>query len=120
DLVAQGVARVAPELILVGLAGSRGLAHLRERGLRVAAEGFADRAYQGDGALVPRSDPRALVTDPATAAAQAVRLARSGAVEPIAVPPAPRGAAAILAAVRRALVAAGFALEPLAVERGQP
>lgn len=43
-------------------------------GLRYAREGFADRAMRPDGSLVPRSEPGALLTDPAAAAAQAQRL----------------------------------------------
>ncbi|MBO4205855.1 LamB/YcsF family protein [Micromonospora echinofusca] len=49
-------------------------------GLRVVAEGFADRGYQPNGALVPRTAPGALLTDPAAVAAQAVQLATQGTV----------------------------------------
>jgi UPF0271 protein len=45
------------------------------RGLRYASEGFADRRMRDDGSLVPRSEPGALITDPAAAAAQATVLA---------------------------------------------
>jgi UPF0271 protein len=45
------------------------------RGLRYASEGFADRRMRDDGSLVPRTEPGALITDPATAAAQASLLA---------------------------------------------
>jgi UPF0271 protein len=41
------------------------------RGVRYASEGFADRRMRADGGLVPRSEPGALLTDPAEAAAQA-------------------------------------------------
>ena len=44
-------------------------------GLRYLREGFADRAVRPDGSLVPRSEPGALVTDPAAAAARARELA---------------------------------------------
>jgi UPF0271 protein len=44
-------------------------------GLRYLREGFADRATRPDGTLVPRSEPGALITDPARAAAQARFLA---------------------------------------------
>jgi UPF0271 protein len=43
-------------------------------GLRYAREGFADRRMRDDGSLVPRSEPDALLVDPAAAAAQAVAL----------------------------------------------
>lgn len=44
-------------------------------GLRYLREGFADRATRPDGTLVPRSEPGALVTDPALAAARTRELA---------------------------------------------
>ena len=44
-------------------------------GLRPVAEGFADRGYLPDGGLVPRSDPRALVRDPAEVARRVIRMA---------------------------------------------
>src|SRR2546430_8420045 len=40
----------------------------RARGLRVASEVFADRTYQPDGSLTPRSQPDALIRDEAVAA----------------------------------------------------
>jgi len=72
-------------------------------GLRVAAEGFADRRYEADGTLRSRQLAGALITDPAEAAAQAVRLAREGGVETICVHGDTPGAANILEACRRAL-----------------
>ncbi|MBI2213447.1 MAG: 5-oxoprolinase subunit PxpA [Acidobacteria bacterium] len=47
----------------------------RERGFPVVREAFADRRYLPDGALVPRSDARALLEGPGDAAAQAVSIA---------------------------------------------
>ncbi|MEW2332693.1 5-oxoprolinase subunit PxpA [Micromonospora chersina] len=44
-------------------------------GLRVVAEGFADRNYLPNGQLVPRSAANALVSDPDEVAARAVRMA---------------------------------------------
>ncbi|MEH1098674.1 LamB/YcsF family protein [Micromonospora sp. CPCC 205561] len=44
-------------------------------GLRVVAEGFADRGYLPNGALVPRGAAGALVTDPEEVALRAVRMA---------------------------------------------
>jgi len=43
-------------------------------GIRYLREGFADRAMRPDGTLVPRSEPGALITEPALAAAQAATL----------------------------------------------
>ena len=91
---------------LFGLAGSAMLEVWRGMGLRVAAEGFADRRYEADGTLRSRKLPGALITDPAEAAAQAVRLAREGGVETICVHGDTPGAPVILEACRRALQSA--------------
>jgi UPF0271 protein len=56
-------------LVLLGLPGSR-LEALSAGRCRFVAEGFADRRYQPDGSLVPRSRPDAFVHDPAEAIAQ--------------------------------------------------
>ncbi len=47
-------------------------------GLRVAAEGFLDRAYEDDGSLTPRSEPGAVIADPRAAAARAIEWVRTG------------------------------------------
>jgi UPF0271 protein len=91
---------------LFGLAGSPMLEVWRGMGLRVAAEGFADRRYEADGTLRSRQLPDALITDPAEAAAQAVRLVSEGGVETICVHGDTPGAANILEACRRALQSA--------------
>ena len=52
----------------------------REAELPVAEEAFADRRYLPDGSTVPRTEPRAVITDPDEAAEQAVGLARDRAV----------------------------------------
>jgi 5-oxoprolinase (ATP-hydrolysing) subunit A len=49
-------------------------------GLRLAREGFADRQYEDDLTLSPRSIPGTVIHDPALAAAQALRMARYGEV----------------------------------------
>jgi len=95
-----------PRARVFGLGGSLMLDVWREMGLRVAAEGFADRRYEADGTLRSRKLPDALITDPAEAAAQAVRLARAGAVETICVHGDTPGAVNILEACRQALAAA--------------
>jgi UPF0271 protein len=71
------------------------------RGLRYASEGFADRRMRDDGSLVPRSEPGALITDPAAAAAQATRLAER--FDTICCHADTPGALAIAGAVHKAL-----------------
>jgi 5-oxoprolinase (ATP-hydrolysing) subunit A len=113
EAVARGVALHDPGLVLVGLAGSPALELWRALGFAVAGEGFADRAYEPDGSLRSRRLPGALITEPAEAAAQALRLARDGPVDTICVHSDTPGAARILAEVRRVLAGRGFLLRPL-------
>ena len=107
--VGEGVLAISSDLVLVGLAGSTALGVWRDLGLRVAAEGFADRAYDARGQLRPRTQSGSLIVDPAIAAVQAVRLAREG-CETVCVHADTKGALLILDAVRRALEAAGYAI----------
>jgi UPF0271 protein len=79
--MAEGVARVDPQLILVGLAGSCLLQAAKEAGLAAASEVFADRAYNPDGTLVSRRLPGAVIDDPAVVAARVLRMVRQGTVE---------------------------------------
>ncbi len=74
--IVEGVRRFRPSLVLIGAAGSMLIEAAREAGLAVAEEAVADRRYRPDGSLVPRGEPRALITDPDEAAEQAVLLAR--------------------------------------------
>jgi UPF0271 protein len=80
----------------------------RATGLRFVAEGFIDRGYRPDGTLIPRGEPGALIEEDAAAVAQALRLARSGAVRTLCVHGDGPQAARLLAAVRAALAADGF------------
>jgi UPF0271 protein len=78
--VAEGVYEADPRLVLVGLAGSRLLAAGAECGLSTISEVFADRTYQADGSLTPRSRPDALIHDPAVAVAQVLGMLQDGRV----------------------------------------
>lgn len=73
--VAHAVAAFDAGLMLVGLAGSCLPEAGKAAGLGVLHEGFADRRYAADGSLVSRETAGSLLTDPAHAAAQALRLA---------------------------------------------
>ncbi len=61
DAIAQAVKAVDPSLRLVGLAGSELIRAGERVGLVTRQEVFADRRYQGDGTLVPRNQPDALI-----------------------------------------------------------
>lgn len=52
-------------------------------GIPFVAEAFLDRGYLPSGGLVPRTDPGALLHDPAVVAARAVRLATERVVEAV-------------------------------------
>ena len=65
--IADGVGRWTRDVTLVGLAGSLMLDVFRDAGFRVAAEAFADRRYEANGALRSRKFEDALIRDPAEA-----------------------------------------------------
>ncbi|MDQ3169715.1 MAG: LamB/YcsF family protein [Acidobacteriota bacterium] len=113
DAIARAIAQVDRVLVMVGLPGSALERAAAKAGLRFAAEGFADRAYETDGSLVSRAKPGALITDPALAAEGALRLVREGRVSTICIHSDTPHAAAIGAAVRRALEGAGVRVVPL-------
>lgn len=75
-LLSSFVYEFDPALAMVGLAGSALPRAARQTGLRAVSEAFVDRAYCGDGTLVPRSDPRALLQDHEQALKQGLALTR--------------------------------------------
>jgi UPF0271 protein len=74
--IARAVAAFDRSLWLFGLPGSCLLDAGAAQGLRVCAEGFADRAYEPDGSLVSRQKPGSVIHDAATVVERAVRMAR--------------------------------------------
>jgi 5-oxoprolinase (ATP-hydrolysing) subunit A len=74
--IAKAVAAFDRTLILFGLPGSEILAAGRAAGLRVAAEVFADRAYEPDGSLASRRKPGAVIHDADAVVARAVRMVK--------------------------------------------
>jgi UPF0271 protein len=76
--LAGAVAAFDQSLILFALPNSEVVKAGHERGLRVAAEAFADRAYEPDGSLVSRQKPGAVLHDARLVTARAVRLATDG------------------------------------------
>ncbi len=123
--IADAVRAVSADLVLVGLAGSASLEAGRRVGLRVAAEGFADRAYEPDGTLRRRDLAGAVHEDPAVAAAHAVSIATEHRVvatdgrpitidaDTVCIHGDTPGAPAIARAVREALQQAGVRLAPM-------
>ncbi len=70
-------------LPVLGLPGSALLRAAEAAGLRAVPEFFVDRGYAGDGTLVPRSEPGALLDDPARAAQRLLRLLTDGVVRAV-------------------------------------
>jgi UPF0271 protein len=94
--LAEGFTVIGPSRgLLADAARKAGIAYMRE--------GFADRRAYPDGTLVPRSEPDALITDPAAAAACAIELVAAGQVDTICCHADTPGAHAIVSAVRTAL-----------------
>jgi len=70
--IAQVVQEIDPGLILLARSGSEMVKQARLIGTRVVEEAFADRNYQENGDLVPRSHPQALISDPVEASERAL------------------------------------------------
>lgn len=71
---------INPELILYGLSGSEMKRQADQRGLRFINEVFADRTYQADGSLTPRTSSNALIESQETAIRQVLKMVREGKV----------------------------------------
>lgn len=83
DAIAKAVHACDPALILVGLAGSELIRAGKHYGLTTRQEVFADRGYQADGSLVPRSQPGALIEDEEQSLAQTLEMVQNGRVKSI-------------------------------------
>jgi UPF0271 protein len=78
DAVARAVRAFDSALVLFGPPGSELLRAAAAAGLSGAAEGFADRTYEPDGSLTPRSTPGAVVHDAAAVVRRGVRMVSEG------------------------------------------
>jgi len=77
----EAIASYDRNLGVLVLAGSPAAGVLRDQGLRVVAEGFADRGYTAQARLVPRSQPGAVLTDAAAVAERGWRIATGTPIE---------------------------------------
>jgi UPF0271 protein len=124
--VVDAVALYDRSLPVLGLPGSALLRLAAEAGLTPVEEAFADRGYTPQSMLVPRSQPGALLHDPAEVAARVVRMITAGQVTSVDgkdVPVSARsvcvhgdspGAVAMAVAVRQALLDAGVEIRAFA------
>jgi UPF0271 protein len=102
-LVAASLQSLGERITVVGPSSGALASAAARAGLGFAREAFADRGERLDGSLVPRSEPGALIVDPASAAARARQLALSLNVETVCIHGDTPRSAALAAAVRNAL-----------------
>ena len=80
NTIAKAVRDFDASLILFGLSGSHSISEAKATGLQTASEVFADRSYQDDGSLTPRSQPNALIEQADKAVQQASQMIKEGTV----------------------------------------
>lgn len=107
-LFADAVSSLAPGAAVFGPPSGALREACAATGVVFVAEGFIDRGYRGDGALIPRGEPGALLHDEAAAVAQALALVRARRVRTLCVHGDGPAAARLLTASREALSAAGI------------
>jgi UPF0271 protein len=78
--IAEAVKDFDSNLILFGLSESHSIHEAKAAGLKTASEVFADRTYQDDGSLTPRSQPNALIEDADKAIQQVLQMIKKGTV----------------------------------------
>jgi len=72
--IAEAVKAVDKNLVFYGLSGSCLISEAENLGLKTASEVFADRSYQADGSLTPRSEPNALIKDSEQTVSQVLQM----------------------------------------------
>ena len=78
--IASAVKDYDRNLVLFGLSGSFSIQEAKAIGLSTANEVFADRTYQDDGSLTPRSDTNALIESTEKAIEQVQQLLNEGTI----------------------------------------
>lgn len=128
DAIASAVAKFDSSLILFGLPNSELLRAGEAAGLRIAAEAFADRAYEPDGSLASRRKPGSVIDDATAVVARAVRMVRereavatngstiSIHAETLCLHGDTPGSADLARRIRAALEAAGVSVGPLSAK----
>ncbi|HEV7622284.1 MAG TPA: 5-oxoprolinase subunit PxpA [Flavisolibacter sp.] len=81
--IANAVKDVDEKLIVYGLSGSQMIREAITIGLKTASEVFADRTYNDDGRLTPRSDAGALIEDENKSIEQVLQMIQQGSVTSI-------------------------------------
>jgi UPF0271 protein len=78
--ICEGIAKIDPSLIFLGLANSEMIRAAADTGLRAASEVFADRAYEDDGTLVARSKPGSMIHDEDEMVGRVIRMIKQNEV----------------------------------------
>lgn len=107
DAVAEVTGDPFTRLTFVGLPETPGLDRWLELDLEVSREGFIDRGYTGEGALIERGWPGDVHQDRERVIAQALELARSGRFDTLCIHGDTPGAVELARAVRAALLGSG-------------
>lgn len=81
--IANAVKNFDRDLVLFGLSGSHSISEAKAIGLKTASEVFADRSYQDDGSLTPRSKKGAMIESTEAAVAQVLQMSERGTVTSI-------------------------------------
>lgn len=74
--IAVAVQSIDPALRLFGLSGSHSISEAKKINLPTASEVFADRTYQNDGSLTPRSQPDAMIESEDESIQQVLKMIR--------------------------------------------
>lgn len=78
--IAQAIKDFNDELVLYGLSNSVMISEAQAIGLKTGSEVFADRTYQDDGSLTPRSQSNALIDDEEQSVRQVLQMINEGTV----------------------------------------
>jgi len=81
--IVEAARAIDKNLVFYGLSGSCLISEAEKLGLKTASEVFADRTYQADGSLTPRSAPNALIKDGGRAVSQILQMIKEQTVSAI-------------------------------------
>lgn len=81
--IAAAVKDIDPQLKLYGLSGSISISEANKIGIQTKSEVFADRTYQQDGSLTPRTASNAMITDVHISIQQVMQMVQTQKVDTI-------------------------------------
>jgi len=74
NTIAKAVFDIDPAFVLFGLSGSHSITEAKKIGLTTASEVFADRTYQDNGSLTPRTQSNAMIETAETSLQQVLQM----------------------------------------------